>query len=348
MENKYLIINAIRCLRLKLNGLNPQNLNISENTREYLLKYKNNYSYYMSAYSQLLQKALQKINKSVDECIFVDYGGGCGILSLLAKLAGFRIVIYNDLYKRSLTDAKIISKELNIPVDYYICGDAEDFVDQIERLNIEPDLICSFNVLEHIYNLESWIKTISKIQNFSLLFMTTANPRNPFIANRIKKLHKISEYQGGEKNIRLNDIYLNTSFLKQRETIIRNMFPDLNNIEVELLSRTSRGLRSDDIEKMVREYLETGETTYNIDHKTNTCDPYTGSWTEKLIDLKRLKKFCSGNNLLTDLTSSYYCYSNNKAKNTFKFLMNQLIKIVGPKNLFLSPAITIEIQKRPW
>lgn len=340
-----MISNAIKELYLKLEELDVQNLNISDQTKDYLIKYKNNYPYFISAYSQLLQKALKKLNTPVIESIFVDYGAGCGILSLLAKLTGFKIVIYNDLYKKSVIDAEIISKAINIPVDYYICGDAEEFVNQIDRINIHPDLICSFDVLEHIYDLESWIRIIAKIQKFSLLFMTGANSKNPVIVNRLKKLQKRSEYQGCEKNIRYNDIYLNTSCLKQREIIIRNKFPELKKSDIEFLSGKSRGLREDDIEKMVNDYIIKGETNYMIDHPTNTCDPYTGSWTEKLIDLDQLKILIENDNLLVDITGSFYCYSNNKILNIIKFFLNQLIKISGQKSLFFSPTITLEIQK---
>jgi len=345
MEDKYIINSAIKDLFFRLNELDIQNLGISDHIKQYLIKYINNYSYYMSAYSQLLQKALKKVKNPAAESVFADYGGGCGILSLLAKLTGFKAVIYNDVYEKSVIDAKIISKKLNIPIDYYICGDVEDFVNQIEQLNIYPDLICSFDVLEHIYNLESWIRTIARIPKFSLLFMTGANSRNPVIVNRLKKLQIKSEYQGYENNIRFNDSYLDTSFLQQREILIRNKFPELKNNEVEFLSKNSRGLRKDDIEEIVLHYLKNGNTDYKIVHPTNTCDPYTGSWTEKLIDLKQLKTFIESNNLPVEITNSYYCYSDNKILNIIKFFLNQLIKISGKKGLFLSPAITLEIQK---
>jgi hypothetical protein len=345
MRDINLISSATRSLHIKLNELNPHSINISDNTRDYLLKYKNNFPFFISAYYQLLQKAFKKINNSVSECVFVDYGGGCGILSLLAKLAGFKTVIYIDIYERSVKDAGIISNKLDIPVDYYITGDAENFVNEITRLNIQPDLICSFDVLEHIYDLESWIRTIARIRKFSLLFMTGANPKNPVVVKRLNKLHIRAEYQGCNKNIRYNDTWLNTSFLKQREIIIRDKFPFLEDNEVAVLSKNSRGLRKDDIEKMVQEYIEKGETGYKIDHPTNTCDPYTGSWTERLIDLEQLKTLCEDNNLRADITGSFYNYSNKKVLNPVKFLVNQLIKVSGSGSLFLSPSITLEIQK---
>jgi hypothetical protein len=69
-----MISNAIKYLSLKIEELDLQDLNISDHTKEYLIKYKNNYSCFISAYSQLLQKALKKLNTPVTESIFVDYG----------------------------------------------------------------------------------------------------------------------------------------------------------------------------------------------------------------------------------------------------------------------------------
>jgi 2-polyprenyl-3-methyl-5-hydroxy-6-metoxy-1,4-benzoquinol methylase len=343
MDYKNTINTAITDVFLKLHKLDLQKLNISDNSKQYLRKYKENSSFFISVYSQLLQKCLRRIKNPVGESVFVDYGGGCGLLSLIANLIGFKVVVYNDIYEKSTVDARIISEKLTIPIDYFICGDADVFVTQIKHFNIHPDLICSFDVLEHIYNLDNWIKTISKIPNVHLIFMSGANSRNPLIKNRLKKIQKIAEYQGCEKNIRFNDTYLNTSFLHEREKIIRNSFPELNNNELRFLSSNSRGLIKKDIENLVVNYLKNGGIEYIIDHPTNSCDPYTGSWVERLIDLKKLKDTIKSNNLTVEITNSFYCYSDNKLLNTLKLFVNLLIKILGPKSLFLSPTITIEI-----
>ncbi|MCE5346782.1 MAG: class I SAM-dependent methyltransferase [Bacteroidales bacterium] len=346
MEDPNLITKAIDKLLSKLKLLNFQNLNISECCRNYLIKYLDNYSFYMSLYSQLLQKAFKKLDKPVSESTFIDYGGGCGILSFLAKEIGFGTVVYSDVFQISVNEAQLISRRLNITIDYYICGEVKEFTDKINLYNIRPDLICSFDVLEHIYDLESWIKTIADIETeFSLLFMTSANPCNPFIANRLKKMHIKSENKGFENNIRCNDMYLNTSSLEERERIIRNKFPDLKNDDIKRLALESRGLIKNDIEKVVCDYIKTGNIFYKIKHPTNTCDPYTGSWTEKLIDLKQLKIFIKDINLTVNISNSFYSYSDKKIINVFKYLLNQIIRVLGPKNLFFSPAFILEIQK---
>ena len=175
--------------------------------------------------------------------------------------------------------------------------------------------------------------------------MTGANPENLFIVRRLKKIHKIAEYQGCEKNIRINDRFLNTSILEQRSIIIKNLFPNLSNQENILLSRETRGLRKNEIEKIVTDYMKTSKITYKTKHPTNTCDPYNGNWTEKLIDLKQLKKFTGKLNMTIKITNSYYAYSENKFLNAIKYFLNQLLRLFGPDCLFLSPTITLEIHK---
>ncbi|MDP2338738.1 MAG: methyltransferase domain-containing protein [Bacteroidota bacterium] len=337
---------AIDKLFAKIQLLNFRNLNISEYNRNYLIKYIDNYSYFMSFYAQLLQKALKKLNKPVSESTFIDYGGGCGMLSYLAKEIGFKTVVYTDIYEVSANDAQTISKSLDIAIDYFMCGDVEAFCKEINRFNLKPDLICSFDVLEHIYDLEAWIKTINQLKSeFSLLFMTSANSNNPFVSNRLKKLHLKSELKGSEKTTGWKGIDLNTSYLEERKNIIRRKFPELNDSDLNLLSIKSRGLRKDDIEKVVYEYIKTGKISYEIKHSTNTCDPYTGNWTENLIDLKELKIFIRRNNLHVVLSNSFHVYSKNKLLNAPKYLLNQLIRVLGPQNLFFSPTYTLEIQK---
>ena len=345
MEIKNKIDGTLRELFLRLSQTELQGSDIADNSLQYLEKYIRGSSYFISFYSQVLEKCLRSIKKPVCESIFVDYGGGCGILSLLARLIGFQTVICNDIYEKSLMDAKIISKLTGIAVDHYICGDAEDFVTQMNQLNIHPDLICSVDVLEHIYNTDCWFKSISKLNDFTLILVTGANSRNPVITYKLKKIHRISEYKGCEKNFRVNDKFFNTSFFEERGKIIRNKFPRLSEDEISYLSGSSRGLKREDIENLVSGYLENGIIEYNPGHPTNTCDPYTGSWAERLIDLKKLKNTLEVSGMEVDITNSFYCYSDNKLLNTLKRFINLLIKISGPRCLFLSPNVIVEIRK---
>ncbi|MDX5586277.1 MAG: methyltransferase domain-containing protein [Aureibaculum sp.] len=337
---------AVSTLFLKLQKLNIDNGAISEYNHMYLKKYIDNYSFYMAIYSQLLLKAINKLKKPVSESTFIDYGGGCGMLSYLSREIGFKTVVYNDIYQISVDDTKTISNKLDLKIDFYICGDIEEFINQINKENIKPDLICSFDVLEHIYNLEKWFKSLTYLKNeFSLIFTTNANPYNPIISHRLKKLQRKAEYKGLEKAQGWKEIDSSTSFLESREMIIRNKYPKLRDNEIELLSTKTRGLRKDDIENAVEDYIKTGKIIYQINHPTNTCDPYTGNWTENLINLEQLEKIVIKNNLTFNISNSFYSYSNNKILNIPKLLLNQIIRALGTAHLFFSPSYTLEIQK---
>lgn len=338
---------ALQGFSSKLQQLDLDNLAISEYNRQYLKKYLEDYSFYIFIYSQLLSKAIAKLEKPVSKSTFIDYGGGCGMLSYLASELGFNKVIYNDIYLVSVADVKIISKTLGIKIDHFIAGDVDEFVGKINEINAKPDLICSFDVLEHIYDLEKWFFAIAKIDHsFSLLFTTHANGANPLILRRLKKLQVKAENKGLTRTKGWKEIDSSTSFLVLRKEMIRSKFPELSNKEVELLSKRTRGLRENDIEILVRDYLKTGQIFYEIYHPTNTCDPYTGNWTEHLIDLKKLKSIIIKKRLLFDVSNSYYGYSKNKIWNVPKFLINQLLKIVGKRHLFFSPTYTLEVQKK--
>lgn len=318
---------------------------ISAHSVEFLERYRNNASFFTEAYTQLMKKAVKKLTRPINESTFVDYGGGCGILSLIAKEAGFRRVVYNDLYESELNDARWIAASMDIVIDNYICGDAEELVHEIRSNNIEVDLICSFDVLEHIYDFDKWINTIFGLRSFSVLFMTSANPENPYIRRRLKKIHNIAESLGCKNNIRNGDLFIDNSFLKEREIIIKNRYPELRDKEIILLSEKTRGLMKDDIEKVAGEYVSKGIVSYYFNHPTNTCEPYTGNWAERLIDLGQLKQTAGKLGLNVRITNSLYCYSGNVCLNSVKYIFNKFIRFAGPEWLLISPAIMVEIDK---
>ncbi|MEP6467052.1 MAG: methyltransferase domain-containing protein [Parafilimonas sp.] len=346
-ETVLLIDNAIKKLGVKLKQLDVDSIDISAYNKNYLLRYINNYSFYMNLYKQLLLKAISKLSQPVANVVFVDYGGGCGILSFLAKEIGFKKVVYNDLYITSVNDVKIIAQKINIYIDDYIAGDVEKLVTEINTKNIRPDLICSFDVLEHIYNLHAWMKTIAAINNpFNLLFITSANSKNPFIKHRLKKIHLQAEYKGFETKPGWKTSDTGNSFLEERKKIIKAKYTDISDEEINNLAAKSRGLIKDEIYLLVEAYLHTGVVTYAPHHPTNTCDPHTGNWAENLIDLTELKNIAGTNNFSVNITNTYYGYSKNKLLNIPKQLINTVIKFAGKKNLFFSPMYVLEISKK--
>ncbi len=337
---------AVNRLTLKLGKLNTEDLSVSDYNKKYLRRYIHDLSFYMAVYKQLMMKALNNLHVPVEEAVFVDYGGGSGLLSFLAYETGFKSVIYTDIFSPSAEDAQVIADKLDIKVDRFICGDIDRIVAELNRLQIKPHLICSIDVLEHIYDLNRWFRETYKINSdFCLVFMTSANPLNPFIKHRLRRAHRVTEYKGHQRHEGWKEDALHSSFLQARREIIHNSFPEIDNDTLDTLAKQTRGLRKDDIERVVSDFLETGAMRYHIKDPTNTCDPFNGNWSEHLINLKELRQIIVDSGMTVKFTNSYYSYSGNALLNLPKFLLNMYLRFSSNKNLWLSPTYTVEACK---
>jgi 2-polyprenyl-3-methyl-5-hydroxy-6-metoxy-1,4-benzoquinol methylase len=346
MNASEIIINqSIENLSIKLQKLNMADLSISDYNRRYLNDYIDNFNFFMPLYKTLLEKVIHKLTKPICESNFVDYGGGCGILTFLAIELGFKKVIYNDIYKVSTEDVQVISKALNLKVNYFITGDVSQFIKYITENNIKVDHICSFDVLEHIYNLEDWFLKINKLPKpFSICFMTSANASNPYINRKLKKIHYKAEYVGYKRQKGSKKRDSNLPFLQIRENIISEYFKDLDKNLIRTLAKNTRGLYGDDILKQAIQQLESNIFKNCNTHATNTCDPLTGNWAEHIIDINNLRSFIEKDKTKVKFTNSFYSYSHNTILNFPKYIINFLMKILGEESLFLSPSYTLEIE----
>ncbi len=339
-----LIDSAIESLFHKISKVDIPTIAISEYNKRYLKEYQKNFYFFMPLYKQLIQKILNKLSKPISESNFIDYGGGCGILSYLAVELGFKKVIYNDIYEVSVKDTKVIAELINCPIDYFISGDVKDVVDGINAASLQVDVISSFDVLEHIYDLENWFNEINKLSKpFIICFMTTANTTNPIINRRLKKIHYQAEYVGSKRTTDWKERDAALPFLEIRKKMISKQQPKINDQELILLAKNTRGLFGADIIESVEKQIRTKEYKQELSHPTNTCDPLTGNWAENSINLKFLKTKIQNKNTTVQYTNGYYSYSNNKFLNLPKYALNFFIKLFGKQSLFLSPNYTLEV-----
>lgn len=338
---------AANNLKSKLLLLNISNLNISDYNKQYLKSYINEVEFYLPIYAQLMAKAIKELAKPIELSVFVDYGGGCGLLSFFAKEIGFEKVIYNDIYDVSVADSKSIGDALGISIDHSVCGDISDLSSYINNSKTRIDLICSMDVLEHIYKVDNWFGKASKIEgSFSIVFLTSANSQNPFVTRRLKKMQNRAEYIGRQKTTGWKERDLEKPFLQSRYNIIKELAPKLELSKIDFLAKSTRGLMVDDINVNVEEYIKKGNIKYKIHHPTNTCDPYTGNWTENLIDLKYLRSVVSEMGFEVEISNSFYSYSKSKLVNIFKGLLNFLMLVFGNKILSISPSYTLIARKK--
>lgn len=345
-ENSKQIDIAKNQLLKYVNNIDIDKLLISSYSKKYLLNYQLNSYYFINHYSQVFKKAISKINKPINDISILDYGGGCGLMSILASLSGVKLIIYNDIFETSCHDAQIISKHLNQNIDYFVSGDVKEMVDFLKEKSLKVDLIISIDVLEHIYNLDQWFYELYKIDTpFTLYFNTGANPKNPFIKKKLIKYQQIAELVGKEESWGWKERDTNKPFIEARKEIILKYHQNLSKTDLELLAQKTRGLNKIDIENVTDVFVKTGTIAYKISHPTNTCDPYTGNWTENLINLEKLLEMLNKLGFKATIENNNYILSNSRLKNLLKLIANTLIFFVKKENLLFSPTYSLMVKK---
>ena len=165
----------------KLKNLDVDALHISEYNKNYFTKLLVNIKGNLQKYSYLMSFCLLRNKKSLNDFIFVEYGGGSGLFSLLGKEIGIGTVIYNDIYDVSCRDAKEIANSIGNTADEYIYGEIREIIDYFKQNSIQCDALGSNNVIEHIYDIEDFLHQLTLLSENGLTIVlgTGTNPFNP-------------------------------------------------------------------------------------------------------------------------------------------------------------------------
>ena len=330
--------------KLKLLDLNQ--LGMSEYSQNYLKFLIDDIWETLGRFEQVIHKALINSPKRPSELTLVDYGGGLGLLSLLAKEIGFHKVIYNDLYSGSCEDVEKLSSACSIKLSHIIQGDARDLIDELNQKSISPDLIVSYDVIEHVYNVDANFQAFTqlKIPPTVIVYGSGANIRNPFYTRRVKKdqlsvenLDRVEQY--GHKPTDSLSSYFNL-----RKEIIKDTNPSFSQEEVELLAKKTRGLIKIDIQEIIKKFLESGTIEYSIDHPTNTCDPMTGNWCEHLLDFDWLLATGSKRGYLSEISKGTYSPRGKSQRAIRQRILNAANVLTGPLGYAFSPFYILTLK----
>jgi hypothetical protein len=121
---------------------------------------------------------ISRLRVAWEQAVLVDYGGGSGYISFLAKALGIGKVIYADIYDVSCRDAGKLGEMIGFAADYHICGELPDVVTHLIQMNSLCDMLCSHDCIEHIYDVERFVHDLAKIpaNKLVLWLSTSANP----------------------------------------------------------------------------------------------------------------------------------------------------------------------------
>lgn len=330
-----------------ISSVNLAEAGISAYNQRYIGQYTADAKTSMQTFSFLLSKAFSERDLIRKPFVFVDFGGGSGILSFLAKALGIEKVIYVDIYDVSCRDSGLLGERLGLKPDAILCGGMPELLEYLHNTGSEVNAFCSIDVIEHIYNIRDFFKQLGQLpgNDLKILFTSGANDRNPRVRRRLMKAQEKAEYTDRTAGWGHKERDTVHSFLDIRRALIRSIEPQLSVDEIERLARLTRGLNSDDIEASVREYLEKGDIAYRPSHPTNTCDPYTGNWSERLMNQSELKDWLREEKFQAEVQSGYYGESGSGWRLVAKILANRLISISGSLGLFLAPYFILEAWK---
>jgi hypothetical protein len=333
-------------LYYKLEGIDIATLDVSDYTKKYFGSLLNTLQSNLQKYAYILVWSIANTEIPLNKLVFLDYGGGSGMLSLLAKECKIGTVIYNDIYDVSARDAQLIAKSIGNQADYYIPGDIDTVIEFLIDKSINCNAIANYDVIEHIYDIEEFLKKMALISdsNLRVFFSSGANPYNPLIKRKLVKNHHRCELLDREQVFGRKQRDPLESYSKIRTRVIKNLNQDLSDDQVAYLAGATRGLIEYDIKKAVDEYVTRGTVTLKQkypQYPTNTCDPHTGNWAEHLMDIYQLRNVLESANFQAHIWCGYYGDSNTVLKRLTARSLNLLIKVSGRYGLVFSPFFTL-------
>lgn len=337
--------NSKRILTEKLRNLDLQALNISDYSKKYMAFLIDDIGETLGRFEQVIREAISHSKRDVSQLTLVDYGGGVGLLSLLAREIGFKSVIYNDIFEGSCEDVRTISEACSLKLDRIIRGDATDLVYELNTSALCADLIVSYDVIEHVYDVKANFLAFSQLKSMPIAFVygSGANIRNPFYTRRVKRDQVLVENHAREPIYGHKPTDSLNSYVNIRRNIILRHAPHLTGSEIDYLAVSSRGLIESDIKSLTTEFQKTGQISYKINHPTNTCDPMTGNWCEHLLDFDWLQSTAQQAGFTTRISKGEYSPLGLSSRSIKRWILNSTIRGLGKFGFAFSPFYVLTL-----
>ena len=277
----------------------------------------------------------------IGRIVMVDYGGGVGDLSLLAKEAGVGTVVYTDIYDVMCRDAHHIARSIGLEADHYVPGDINVLLSFVQEKGCSCHAVVSYDVLEHMYNLEEFLLKVPGLSlgHLVLVAASGANPKNPLIARRLKKLQRKMEFFGTVRKEGEDPRDTPLAYRPLRRVLIAERAGGLSPEAIDLLASRTRGMRISDIEKALEAYKTSRTLPPVPEHPTNTYDPFTGNWCERLLDPRTVSGKLRELGFAAHVLPGYYGShgGGSRVKRAARLGANVAIRALGVQGLAVAP-----------
>jgi len=320
-------------LAVRLQAIDYDKLPVSDYNKRYIRQLHPALKYYMEIYARCLWKGIASIGKPLSEIVFVDYGGGSGFLSMLAKEAGIGRIIYIDLNPLSVETVKVLTHHTGIGPDIILEGNSDALAGWCTDNDVSPDLLVATDLIEHVYDLPVFFADLCRMNGkMEMIFTTASTPYNPIVKRRLRRLMKDCE----RGNLVSPDYYT------RRQQFIRTHYPHFSGEEVNTWTEHTRGLMYEDMRKA----MDTGRLPLP-DDKYNTCDPETGNWTERILPVRTYKSLLAQYKYSVSVGKGFYnTHRTNAPVNLISKWVNAVIRHSGKAGLLLAPFIILHCKKQ--
>jgi 2-polyprenyl-3-methyl-5-hydroxy-6-metoxy-1,4-benzoquinol methylase len=275
------------------------------------------------------------------QVVMVDYGGGVGDLSLLAREAGVGTVVYTDIYDVMCRDARRIARSLGLEADHYVAGDINVLLSFVQEKECSCHAVVSYDVLEHMYDVEEFLMKVPGLSsgNLVLALASAANPKNPLIERRLRKLQHKMEFIGTVRTEGEDPRDTPLAYRPLRRALIAERAGNLRPEEMDLLAARTRGMRISDIEKALEAYKASRTLPPVAEHPTNTCDPFTGNWCEQFLDPRSVAGKLRERGFSARVLPGYYGShgGGSRGKRVARLGANVAIRALGVQGLVVAP-----------
>lgn len=297
-------------------------------------------AYYASIYTKCLQ-LLYKDTNEFENDIIIDFGCGNGFLALFLAFCGCQNVIAVEVREEFIAVAHQLQTTLDLEGITWLVGNEQTLVSHFSH-KPTPQTLIATDVIEHIYNLPKFFLCLRQLQLNKLAFTTGSVHDNYFKRKQLYRLMDKDEYIANTAlHVSVNSEYGSLPYMQVREKLIQKHYPKLLEEQTKLLAIATRGMYLPDIIKEVDKYLYTQKLPRPINHAHNTCDPLTGSFTERMLTIKEYRALFTQIGFELTITNGNYNSNGLGVKQLILKMTNGFINLF-PNNYigrFISPSI---------
>lgn len=312
----------------KLHAIRPDLPGCSEHAREYLRHLILHTDYYTRIAALHLNLLGKNLNLPWQEVRLIDFGAGNGLMGLLAVYSGAGSVVIHDINPEFTHAANLLAQELKLRPAAFVTGDETALSDWCHTQNWHPHGLVSFDVIEHVYNLDHLMNQLRGINPLMELVMGTGvNAHHPWKRRDFMKMQQKDEWEGGSAADR--NLYgpASSAFREIRRGVLLQHWPEIAPDQLENWVTRTRGLRQRDIVLAIQAFHENGELPEMPEHPTNTCDPVTGSWTERLLTIAEYRNLFQRHQYRLEVMDGFYNDGEGGTRSLFLKVLNQLVRL---------------------